>query len=172
MTLLRRFLVIQILALWQGGFLFYASFVVPTGTEVLGSATAQGVITARVTNALNACGLVALALLAWDIAAARDPSARRTSARWWLWTAALACQFLLLFFHMVLVAFMDPGQRYVVIRRPFYPIHRIYLWTSTVQWAVCLGLAWLALRAWSAGSRIEGGVTANATSSAPTGATT
>ena len=49
MTPLRRFLVVQALLLWQGGFLFYAAFVVPAGTEVLGSAAAQGAITVRAT---------------------------------------------------------------------------------------------------------------------------
>ena len=58
MTPLRRFLVLQSLLLWQGGFLFYAAFVVPAGTEVLGSSAAQGVITTRVVDALNVCGAV------------------------------------------------------------------------------------------------------------------
>ena len=35
---LRRFLVVQALMLWQGGFLFYTSAVVPTGTNLLGAA--------------------------------------------------------------------------------------------------------------------------------------
>ena len=49
-----------------------------------------------------------------------------------------------------MVAFMDPTRSYVVIRPPFYPAHRIYLWTSTVLWVVCLALTWLTLRAWAA----------------------
>ena len=36
MTLLRRFAVVQLLMLWQGGFLFYSGFVVPVGTDLLG----------------------------------------------------------------------------------------------------------------------------------------
>ena len=36
-TLLRRFLVVQALMLWQGGFLFYTAVVVPTGTAEFGS---------------------------------------------------------------------------------------------------------------------------------------
>ena len=61
MTGLRRFAVVQLLLLWQGGFLFYAACVVPAGTRALGSAAAQGAVTARVTDALNVVGAVALA---------------------------------------------------------------------------------------------------------------
>ena len=81
MTTLRRFLVVQALMLWQGGFLFYAAVVVPAGTEVLGSGAAQGPITARVTDALNLCGLAALVLTAWDQAVTRDPAPRRNPFR-------------------------------------------------------------------------------------------
>ena len=48
MVVVRRFVVVQALLLWQGGFLFYAAIVVPVGTDELGSAFAQGKITARV----------------------------------------------------------------------------------------------------------------------------
>ena len=144
-TPVRRFLVFQILLLWQGGFLFYTAVVVPVGTGVLGSGAAQGVITARVTDWLNGIGVVGLVVLAWDIAARRD---RRTAARWWCWAVALVCQAALLFLHQLLDAFMNPTRTAVVIRPPFYPVHRMYLWASTVQWAACLALAWLTLRAW------------------------
>ena len=65
MSLVRRFLVIQALLLWQGGFLFYAAVVVPTGTEVLGSFE-QGRVTRHVTNSMNVIGAVTLIILAWD----------------------------------------------------------------------------------------------------------
>ena len=45
--------------LWQGGFLFYAAVVVPTGTEVLGSFE-QGRVTRHVTDWLNGIGAVTL----------------------------------------------------------------------------------------------------------------
>ncbi|MBX9627942.1 MAG: DUF72 domain-containing protein [Gemmataceae bacterium] len=150
MTSARRFLVFQALLLWQGGFLFYTAVVVPVGTRVLGSAATQGAITTRVTDALNACGVVGLGLLAWDLAVSRDPVRRRTAARWWWWAVAAACQFLLVVLHQLLDSFMDPGRTYVVVRPPFYPVHRLYLWASTVQWLAGLGLAWLTLRAWAA----------------------
>ena len=150
MTQFRRFLVVQALMLWQGGFLFYAAVVVPAGTAALGTSAAQGVITARVTDSLNYVGLAGLAVVAWDLAVTRDPSARRTAARWWCWTVALTGQYLQFVCHELLDSFMDPSRSYVVIHPPFRPVHRIYLWASTVQWAACLGLVWFTLRAWAA----------------------
>ena len=145
----RRFLVFQILLLWQGGFLFYTAVVVPIGTGVMGSAAGQGVVTAHVTDWLNRLGVVGLVLLAWDIAATKN----RCAPRWWCWTVAVVCQYLMCFFHDLLDAFMDPARTVVVIRPPFYPVHRMYLWASTVQWAACVALAWLTLRAWAEGER-------------------
>ena len=150
MTPLRRFLVFQSLLLWQGGFLFYTAAVVPAGTTVLGSAAAQGAITARVTDGLNALGVVGLGVVAWDVARSRDPLKWRTAGRWWCWAAMLACQYVMVVAHQLLDAFMDPTGNYVVVRPPFYPVHRVYLWASTVQWAAGLVLAWWTLRAWAA----------------------
>jgi hypothetical protein len=153
MTTLRRMFVLQLLLVWQGGFLFYTAVVVPTGTQVLGSAAAQGVITTRVTDWLNVLGAVSLLAMAWDLNYTDDSSARRLAARWWLWGVALACQLLLLFLHQVLVAFMDPARTRVLIRPPFYPVHRMYLWASTVLWAACLLWVWLTIAAWRADDR-------------------
>ncbi|HEY1191142.1 MAG TPA: hypothetical protein VGE74_26140 [Gemmata sp.] len=149
MTPLRRFVVVQFLMLWQGGFLFYTSAVVPTGTKLLG-AVGQGAITARVTDALNGVGAVALAAVALDLVLTRDPSRRRAWARRVLWLSAVACQGLLFYLHAVLESYMDPARRVVLVVPPFYPTHRVYLWTSTVQWAACLLLVWCTLRAWRA----------------------
>lgn len=153
MTALRRFLVLQALLVWQGGFLFYTAVVVPTGTAALGSAAAQGVITARVTESLNVLGVVGLAAFAWDVAAARDPNRRRTAARWACWAVAVVCQCVLFAAHQLLTSYMDADRRVVVNRPPFYPAHRVYLWAATVQWAAMLLLAWWTLRAWAAGAR-------------------
>jgi hypothetical protein len=150
MITLRRVLVIQILLLWQGGFLFYTAVVVPTGTAVLGSAAAQGAITTRVTDVLNILGVVGLAILAVELGLTRDPAATRTAARWWCWWIAFVCQGLLFAFHRLLDAFMDPNRTYVVIRPPFYPVHRMYLWASTIQWLACLVFVWLTIWTWRA----------------------
>jgi hypothetical protein len=148
MTILRRFLVVQVLMLWQGGFLFYASFVVPTGTEVLDSSAAQGSITARVTDSMNRIGVAGLAVLAWDLLAAADPSRRRRTARWSLWLIAACCQAALFILHARLDAMMDTTRTFVVQRRQFYGLHGVYLWTSTAQWVACLAYTWLTLQTW------------------------
>ncbi len=44
-------------AIWWGGLSFYALFVVPIGTEIVGGFE-QGLITQRVTNWLNAIGVI------------------------------------------------------------------------------------------------------------------
>lgn len=150
MRTLRRFLVVQFLLLWQGGFLFYTAVVVPTGTQTLGSAAAQGAITARVTDTLNVVGAVGLAVVALDLALTRDTVWRRTYARWWCWGIAFVCQVLLFAFHQLLDAFMDPARTRVVIGPPFYPVHRMYLWASSIMWFACFVLAWLSLLAWRA----------------------
>jgi hypothetical protein len=154
MITIRRFLVLQALLIWQGGFLFYSSFVVPAGTKVLGSAVAQGAITARVTDTMNLLGVIALALLALDQGQTSDTSSLRTQMRWWCWTIAFLCQGLLLYFHLLLDAFMDPGRTRIVIHPPFLPVHRLYLLTISLQWFVCLLLLWFLLKAWRNEDRI------------------
>jgi hypothetical protein len=149
----RRLLVLQVFLLWQGGFLFYTAVVVSTGTAVLGSAAAQGAITARVTDTLNLIGVAGLAIFAAELGVSRDPSSRRTQARWWCWWIAFICQGSLFAFHQLLDAFMDPQRLRVVIGPPFYPVHRMYLWTSTLLWFACLVFAWLTVVAWRAEDR-------------------
>jgi hypothetical protein len=153
MITLRRLLVIQALLLWQGGFLFYTAVVVSTGTAVLGSAAAQGAITTRVTDSLNTLGVTGLAILAVELGLTRDPAARRIAARWACWWIAFACQGLLFAFHRLLDAFMDPTRTHVAIGPPFYPVHRLYLWTSTIQWLACLVFTWLTVWAWRSEDR-------------------
>jgi hypothetical protein len=149
---LRRFLVFQTLLLWQGGFLFYTAVVVPIGTNRFG-AEGQGTVTARVTDVLNAVGVVGVAVLAVELGLSRDPSQLRTAVRWWLWGVALLSQALLLYLHVLMDAFMDPGRTRVVIRPPFYPVHRLYLWASTAQWLACFALTALTVAAWRAEDR-------------------
>ncbi len=153
MLVFRRFCFVQALSLWQGGFLFYTAFVVPVGTQVLGAASAQGMITARVTDSLNAIGVVGLALIAWELNYGRDRSPRRIGTRWWCWAVMLVCQWLLFYLHQLLDAFMDPDRTRVVIKPLFYPVHRVYLWAITVQWFACLILTALTLAAWRSEDR-------------------
>jgi hypothetical protein len=142
---LRRFLALQALLVWQGGFLFYASVVVPVGTDVLGSSAAQGVVTQRVTTWLNRIGVVALAVLAWDVSA--TPSFRRT--RWATWGGTAALLAVLFFLHAVLDANFDPAHRSSPDPAAFRLVHGAYLWVSTAQWLVGLAFGWWTVKAWA-----------------------
>ena len=147
--ILRRYLLLQALMVWQGGFLFYAAFVVPEGTDLFGP-TGQGAVTARATDTLNLIGVIGLAVFALELGLTRDPDARRTARRWWAWGVALLCQGLLFYAHLLLDYFMDDARRRIVVVGPFYPVHAVYLHGSTVQWLACLLFAWWTLRAWRA----------------------
>lgn len=131
-----RFLsVVLLLAVWWGGFTFYALVVVPTGHHVLRSKVRQGFITQQVTNKLNALGAVTLAALAWQVVAVRRAKSRR-----WLriatisWTALAVTLALLFWLHPHLDALLDPVARSVADDAKFYALHRWYLIVATVQW--------------------------------------
>jgi hypothetical protein len=140
----RRFLALQALLAWQGGFFFYAAVVVPIGTDILGSAAAQGTITQQVTNWLNRIGVVALAVLAWDVAV--TPPYRRR--RWATWAGMAALLAVLFFLHTVLDANFDPARRSSPDPATFNIVHGAYLWVSSAQWLLGLAFAWFTVAAW------------------------
>jgi hypothetical protein len=143
LTVLRRLLLLLALMFWQGGFMFYGAVVVPVGAEVLGSHREQGRVTRAVTHYLNAAGVVALALWAWDLAAGGGGR-----LRWAVWGALAATLGLLAWLHLRLDALLDPGTAAVLDAAPFQPWHRCYLLVSTAQWALSVLLAALTVRAW------------------------
>jgi hypothetical protein len=149
MTPLRRVLVLVAFAFWQGGFAFYTAVVVPLGTEVLGSAAAQGFITRRVSYWMNVAGAVALLPLGWDVLATAPY--RRWRAVFWLVLVALLVG--LFAMHPRLDALLDAQAERVLDRRAFGLQHRLYLWLSTVQFFA--GVAYLVLTplAWRAADR-------------------
>jgi hypothetical protein len=135
MIQLRRFLLIQALMLWQGGFLFYATFVVPVGTRVLGSAAEQGRITAQVTDSLNLCGVVAMLLMLLDQLSGRNRD------RFCVWLGMAMLQTWLFFLHTAMGVHLDSDNRLVRDSSGFYRLHKTYLIGTTVQWL--LGLVWV-----------------------------
>jgi hypothetical protein len=154
MTILRRFLVVQMLMLWQGGFLFYAAVVVPIGADVLGSSFEQGGITRFVTQQLNFIGAGALVVFLWELVQAPAQSGRQ---RWILWScwlvlaAGLATLFVL---HPYMLERVDFGKsRFVGTREDFRVLHRTYLWISTVQWLAGLVFALVLVWSWRAADR-------------------
>jgi hypothetical protein len=148
MRLVRRFLVLVALMFWQGGFLFYAAVVVPVGQRVLGSHLRQGFITREVTWYLNLSGAAALAVLLWDALASGDRSAWRRRLRSLSWVGMAVAQGGLFWLHDRLDRLLVPQGRIILDPEEFTPGHRLYLWTSTVQWALGLVYAGLALWAW------------------------
>jgi hypothetical protein len=148
MQLLRRFLVIQALLLWQGGFLFYAAVVIPVGSDVLGS-WAQGTVTRHVTDRMNVIGAVTLLILAWDQWANAESSCRRW--RWVLWAAMAVGLAGLVVLHPLIAAYVDgTGAESARDHRTFYFWHRVYLYVATAQWVAGLGYVAVTLRAWTA----------------------
>jgi hypothetical protein len=155
-TLLRRFLALAALFFWQGGFTFYASVVVPVGQDVLHGHLEQGFVTRRVTVFLNLSGLVALPVLTWELWAAPDPASWRRRLRWLLWLALGLTLVALYLLHARLDALLDPDDLDISDRKTFGPLHRLYLWTSTLQWACGIGYLLLTLASWRAEDRTGG----------------
>ena len=141
---LRRFLVFQSLLAWQGGFFFYATFVVPIGNDVLESAALQGAVTQRVSNWLNVLGVIALVLLAVDQIAVRP----LRKPRWGVWLVTLLCHLYQLALHPWLDSQFDPATLTITDRPRFYFWHETYLTVAGVQWFACLIAIWLLLVAW------------------------
>src|SRR5262249_54123433 len=106
MTLARRFLGLVALMFWQGGVTLYAPGVGAVGRSEFGDSL-QGMVTRRVTDYLNLSGAVALALLAWDVLAAADPSVRRRVGRWLCWAGMAATLAALVWLHPRLEELLD-----------------------------------------------------------------
>ena len=132
----RRLFAVLLLAVWWGGFTFYALVVVPTGHSVLRSKVRQGFITQEVTNKLNILGAETLVLLLWQCVATRreigSPAWFRTAAISWAVLAATLA--LLCWLHPRLDALLDAEHRSVLDDDKFYALHRIYLVIATGQW--------------------------------------
>jgi hypothetical protein len=147
MPIVRRFLVLQALMLWQGGSLFYAAVVVPTGTEVLGSFQ-QGSVTRHVTDAMNLIGVVCLLILAWDQLQSL-PTFRRT--RWTLWSCQAVMLAGLFWLHGKVERLVDFSANGHIADYPvFYLWHRVYLYATTAQWLIGLVNVMVMLRVWNA----------------------
>jgi hypothetical protein len=146
-TLMRRLLVLIALMFWQGGFTFYASVVVPVAQQQLGH-RGQGFITNEVTNFLNLSGAIALAVLAWDLSAAKDRPGLRRYLLWTCWAGMVVVLVLLVRQHMGLADMMIPAHRQLTNPRLFQAMHRWYLWLSTVQWGLAIAYTGLLLWVW------------------------
>ena len=95
-------LLLALIALWWGGFTFYASFVVPTGMQILGDHTKMGMITQSVTNYLNGIGTITL-LLTFVISITNfAPEKSFLRKLGWEWFCLVSLQAFLYYFHNTL----------------------------------------------------------------------
>jgi hypothetical protein len=130
---LYRFFSVCALALWMGGFTFYALVVIPTGNRVL-DGIEQGLVTQQVSHWINLIGAVSLAILL-----------PRASQSWRLgitWLVMAAAQGALFWLHPRLDALIDPAQRTVASDVGFYQWHRAYLAAITIQWLAAVAHLW------------------------------
>jgi hypothetical protein len=135
---------------WQGGFMFYGAIVVPIGTEILGSAKSQAVITRLVAMAINLAGGVTL--LAWltDLFAERQLHWRR---RWMSWAFLVVTVIALVVLHHFMDVEFNATNGDFHDWRTFRTMHRWYLRISTMQWAVSILFSFWTLQSWQATDR-------------------
>jgi hypothetical protein len=140
-----RTLVLGAFMFWQGGFVFYASAVVPVAQEEIGHRQ-QGFITRRVTVWINDSAILSLALLALDAAIFPDPRSWRRRTAWLAWLAMVLCQVALFVLHPRLDELLDVES--YAVGRGFRTLHRLYLWIHTIQFFVAVAYLTLMLSAW------------------------
>jgi len=147
-AILFQTLLIATFGLWFGGFTFYVSFVVPIGTEVLGSARTQGFVTQQVTNWLNfVCGC---ALCFMWVETIRGCMASKRSRRLEIVMLLLICGFLiaLIWLHPIMDEMIIVENKAITDEARFYGLHRVYLWLSTFQWVMAWIWLFLTVRGW------------------------
>ncbi len=131
------------MAVWVGGFTFYGGVVVPILNDELDHLQAGG-ITQRVTDTLNAVGVVAVALWvvdAWVERAVGPKWVRR--GRVALLAASAGSLVALIVLHRIMDRRLDDSRLL-----DFYPLHRMYLAVSTGQWLANLGLIVASIVLW------------------------
>ena len=128
-----------LLALWFGGFTFYAAIVVPVGTELIGTSE-QGIITQTVTHWLNGIGGLSLIGLFYLAFIAYPHKGLKTC-----WVLLSLSWIGLLLVHPLLDAMIEPGSYALEDPSSFYTWHRFYLWIHTVQWIASIGFWWVFL---------------------------
>jgi hypothetical protein len=149
---LRRFLSLCALLFWQGGFTFYAAVVIPAAGRALGPALLhlRARITGEATNWLNGAGVVALALLLWDLASSADASRWRYRGRGICWGVLFVGLAVLFPLHAWMDVLSPPDGTGPTNVATFNVLHSVYLCTSTAQWLAALIYLALAVSAWRA----------------------
>ncbi len=145
-----RIILMALFAIWFGGFTFYTAIVVPIGTDVLGSSRTQGFVTQQVTNRLNVIGAIALLwMLLGLVLLVRQNGIKRLLKSLLVFAVIAVSWGVLLVLHPMLDQLVEPDNDYVADEERFYFLHRIYLWTSTIQWLFCWVWLSLTIRDWT-----------------------
>lgn len=130
-------------ATWWGGFTFYASVVVPVGSEILGSSRTQGFITQVVTHRLNMAAALTIFAIACDVWVNRHSRKKKhIFLETGIALGLLVCLATLVFLHPKLDELIDLSGEAIFNEDKFYRIHQAYLWVSSAQWV--LGALWMA----------------------------
>lgn len=120
-----RLFILLVWATWWGGIFFYASVVVPIGTEAIGSVE-QGFLTQKVSRIHNGLSFAFLACLVIE-------SVRLRSISVGVLSATLAANVLFqTFWHARLTSNMNFAEHSVPTT--FYQQHAVYLWLFAVEW--------------------------------------
>ena len=152
MNFVRYYLLLLAIAFSFGGFTFYAAVVIPISSDVF-DATSQGFVTQKVTHVINIASGMTLLLLIWDGIALRRSRTRKINRVYGvLLVVYTVCVVSLVALHPRLDAMIDPGSMSVDEPDRFYVHHQIYLWLSTIQWAVTFGLIWVVAKSVDASS--------------------
>jgi hypothetical protein len=132
---------------WQGGFMFYGGVVVPVGGRILGSETTQGFITQSVTNYLNLAGAVCLSL--WLEHLWHDRRHGVSQLEWGIWSFAAVSAIVLAGIHVKMDRMLIVESSSVLDPEWFGRFHKLYIWTSSLQWLASLALLFLAVMRWN-----------------------
>ena len=153
MQTIHRTIVIACFAMWFGGFGFYVSIVVPIGTDVLGSARHQGMITQLVTQWINIFSAIAFVAMTLELLLNWKRLSRNLRySQLGLVLFMIAALVGLVALHPLLDAMINREDQTISDEGKFYQLHRAYLWLSTVQWIA----AWLWLIVLLSGWRHRG----------------
>ncbi len=118
-------------AVWWGGLTFYAAVVVPLGTEQFGGME-QGYLTAKVTIWLHLCACALIVILILRTLMTRQIAYAILTAGFAILTGLLAVQ------RQRMLPLM--GDEIRAVADSFYTEHALYLWLTTAQWFLGIGL--------------------------------
>lgn len=122
-------------ALWMGGFTFFTAVSLRVAHKVLDDPGDFGFVTQVVTDRLNAIGLVAVLLLAAQLAGAWKSMTKRPQIAMVTTWLTLAITLGLMFMqHNQIDALIDFQQRVVLDHDAFEVIHNRYELVATIQW--------------------------------------